>query len=82
MDNYNFQDAFRILDSLGGYLAMSKYFKNEEIQDAFEQTDIYSKVDKIHALLLKYYHFLEHFSDIGVRLTSSNNIIATCSTKY
>jgi len=66
--NYNLNDAYRILDSLGGFLAASRYFKGEELQNAYEHLDITSRLDSMHSLLRRYYSFLEHFADLGVRL--------------
>jgi len=63
--NYNLNDAYRILDSLGGFLAASRYFKGEELQHAYEQLDITSRLDGMHSLLRRYYSFLEHFADLG-----------------
>ena len=82
--NYNLKDAYRILDSLGSFLASSRYFRNEELQDAFEQVDIHLRVDKIHSLIRKYFNFLEHFADLGVyyHVLQVINCIAIGSTKY
>lgn len=63
--NYNLKDAYRILDSLGGNIANYRYFRNEELQDAFEQVEIEGRADKIHSLLLKYFNMFEHFSELG-----------------
>jgi ATP-dependent Lon protease len=80
--NYNLKDAYRILDSLGSFLASSRYFRNDELQEAFEHVDIISRIDKIHSLIRKYYNFLEHFADLGVRFYFFINILANCSIEY
>jgi hypothetical protein len=34
--NYNLQDAYRIVDSLGGFLASSKYYEKHMLQLTYE----------------------------------------------
>lgn len=69
--NYNLKDAFRILDSLGSFIAGAKYFKADELQEAFELTELTARLDKMHSFLRKYYNFLEHFADLGVKFYST-----------
>ena len=66
--NYNLKDATRILDDIGSFITTARYFKAEEMQEAFELIDFVPRLDKMHMLLRKYHDSLEHMAYIRVTL--------------
>lgn len=64
--NYNLQDAPRIVDSMGGVISSTGYYKKKELQEAFEVLNIEERFNKVHNLASKYLTFLQNFSDVGV----------------
>lgn len=64
--NYNLQDAHRIIDSMGGVISSTGYYKKKELQEAFEILEIEERFNKVHNLASKYLSFLQNFSDVGV----------------
>jgi hypothetical protein len=64
--NYNLRDAYRLLDSLGGILCSTNYFKAPEMQEAIQKIELGERLEIIHSLMAKHLIFLQNFSDIGV----------------
>lgn len=65
--NYNLGDAYRLLDSLGGILCSTNYFKAPEMQEALQKIELSERLEIIHSLTAKHLVFLQNFSDIGVK---------------
>lgn len=68
MVNYNLGDAYRLLDSLGGILCSTNYFKAPEMQEALQKIELSERLEIIHSLTSKHLVFLQNFSDIGVKI--------------
>lgn len=64
--NYNFADSYRIIDSLGGFLCIIKYFEKSVMQETLETIPLPHRLEKVHGLMSKYLVFLQYYSDVGV----------------
>lgn len=64
--NYNLQDAYRIVDSLGGFLSTTKYYDKDVMYEAYQTIPLRDRLEQVHGLMNKYLVFLQYFSDVGV----------------
>jgi hypothetical protein len=60
MYNFNLQDAYRLVDSVGGFLVLTNYAKKYELQSIFETIPLEDRLDRLHAQMSNYLQFIQN----------------------